>query len=86
MSILVFGLSALALMAAPPAAQPSTADQQDTTRNAGDRLICKKEDTLGSRLGAKKVCLTAHEWKVLAQENREHTEDVQREAGFTRSN
>jgi len=82
----VFGLSALMLVASPVAAQQVASKQDDKTRNANAKLICKKEESIGSRLGAKKVCLTADEWKVLAQENREHTEDIQKDSGFRPSN
>lgn len=82
MSKLVFALSALMLVASPAVAKQPTADKQDTTRNESDKLICKKEDTIGSRLGAKKVCLTAQEWADLAAANREHTEDIQKDSGF----
>jgi len=74
------------LATSPLAARQPVGDQNDTTKNVGEKLICKKEETIGSRLGAKKVCLTANEWKVLAQENREHTEDIQKDSGFRPSN
>lgn len=86
MSKLMVGLSALALVVAPASAQMPSGDQEDTTKNVGEKLICKKEETIGSRLAAKKVCLTAMEWKVLAAENREKTEDIQKDAGVRSSN
>lgn len=42
-----------------------------------DRIVCKKEETIGTRLGSKKVCLTVADWNALARENRERTEAIQ---------
>lgn len=83
---LVFGLSALMVIAAPAAAQQSTGKPQDPTKTDAAKIICKKEDTIGSRLGAKKVCLTVQEWADLAAANREHTQDIQKDSGITPSN
>ncbi len=42
-----------------------------------DKIVCKKEETIGTRLGSKKVCLTVADWNALARENRERTERIQ---------
>jgi hypothetical protein len=42
-----------------------------------ERIVCKKEETIGTRLGSKKVCLTVADWNALARENRERTEQIQ---------
>jgi len=42
-----------------------------------DKIVCKKEETIGTRLGTKKVCLSVADWNALAQENRERTERIQ---------
>jgi predicted transglutaminase-like cysteine proteinase len=79
----------LMLIAAPAAAQaPAAQSQQIATTDKSDvnRLVCKTEDTLGSRLSAKKVCLTVQQWKDLAQANREHTEEIQAKAGVRSGN
>ncbi|HEU5481507.1 MAG TPA: hypothetical protein VFU80_00230 [Sphingomicrobium sp.] len=83
---------ALALIAAPaiaqtaPAGTPKAQDVQATESSDANRIVCKKEESLGSRLGAKKVCLTVKEWQELASANREHTEDIQKDSGFRASN
>jgi len=46
-------------------------------RGDDDKIVCKKEETIGTRLGAKKVCLTVAEWNALSRENRERTEHIQ---------
>lgn len=79
----------LMVMAAPapaqttPAAAPAT---KASTESDALKIVCKKEETIGSRLGAKKVCLTVQEWKDLAEANREHTEKVQQQSGFRTGN
>jgi hypothetical protein len=56
----------VALIAAPAIAQaPAAAPAQtQTTAKKADpnEKICVKEETTGSRLGAKRVCMTRAEW------------------------
>lgn len=40
-------------------------------------MVCKKDETLGTRLGARKVCLTVQQWTDKAKEHREFTEKIQ---------
>jgi invasion protein IalB len=40
-----------------------------------NRIICEKQEEIGSRLGGKKVCKTALEWQ---EERREQRNDVER--------
>ena len=81
----------LALIASPAIAQqaPASPQAQDAAATEStdlNKVVCRKEDTLGSRLGAKKVCLTRKQWEELAQANREHTEKIQRESGVRSGN
>ena len=73
--------SVLMLMAAPAIAQTPTDSptRDDAKKSDVNRIICQREEAIGSRLGAKKVCLTAKEWKERAQLNREETERVQQQ-------
>ena len=41
-------------------------------------IVCKSEDQTGSRLGAKKVCLTRQQWADMAKSSRERLEENQR--------
>jgi hypothetical protein len=80
----LFLLTALAV-ATPLAAQTPTTQPQPivVAGNKGpdaQKLVCKTEDTIGSRLGAKKVCLTVQEWKERADFYRDQTESWQRQA------
>ena len=51
---------------------PATAKAKSNDPN---RMICQREETTGTRLGARKVCLTAAQW---AEKRREHREDIER--------
>ena len=42
-----------------------------------DKIVCKKVEKLGSRLAAKKVCLTVREWTARANNDRNETERIQ---------
>lgn len=79
----------LMVMTAPVAAQTTPASvpagKTEATSDAL-KIVCKKEEAIGSRLAAKKVCLTVQEWKDLAEANREHTEKVQQQSGFRTGN
>lgn len=62
-----------------PAAQaPATAGKSKQNLN---RVICEVEDTIGTRLGARKVCKTALEWQQLRNEQRQGIERIQRDVG-----
>jgi len=43
-----------------------------------DKIVCEKQETTGSRLGARKVCMTQLQWEQKRQEQREDFEKVQR--------
>lgn len=72
----------LALLAlcctAPVLAQGETAAPAAETAEAGSEKICRTQQALGSRLGAKKVCLTREQWRAQQRDNREETERAQR--------
>jgi hypothetical protein len=56
------------------------------TRNPDERVICQKEENISSRLAAKRICLTAKEWKERAAANREETERVQQQTAVRAAN
>jgi hypothetical protein len=80
-------LVGIAVLFAPPAiaqtapAGQATAKESPSSENDLDRIVCRKEERIGSRLGAKKVCLTVKEWQDLAQANREEVERAQLNTG-----
>jgi hypothetical protein len=80
---LVMVVAGLAL-ATPVAAQNASADPASTPSvqqkpKDPDRMICEKQEELGSRLGGKKVCKTAAEWQEWRQQNRDQLEEWQRQ-------
>jgi hypothetical protein len=67
------------LVAARATAQvtPYHSSEAPAANRNPDKLVCKKEEQIGSRLGAKKVCLTVREWEARAKDGRDQTERVQ---------
>lgn len=76
---LVLGSPTIAQTA--PADQPIVKDSPTADKNDPNRIVCKREEQIGSRLTAKKVCLTVKEWQDLAQANREEVERAQLNTG-----
>jgi len=71
--------TALVFSSAAPA-QPITSYRsinEAPPKGDADKIVCKREETIGTRLGAKKVCLTVAEWTELARTHRERTEQIQ---------
>lgn len=48
-----------------------------TIKGDADKVVCQREERLGTRLGAKKVCLTVSEWRAREDADREQTEGIQ---------
>lgn len=68
---MITALLSLLLLAGSPAAPtpaptPATTASKSTAQEAGteERKICKREGSTESRLGAKRICLTAKEWEL----------------------
>lgn len=67
-----------ALIATGAAAQtPAKSDVAATDKNDPNRIVCKRDDTPGTRLGPKKVCMSFKDWQERAEAGREHTEKIQ---------
>lgn len=74
----------LSLLAMPAAAQttpnPAPPPQPATSpakENPLDKIVCKTDDTSGSRLKRHKVCATVRDWQEQQAENREALERLQ---------
>ena len=80
MRLLIVAAAALMLPTAALAQQDAA---QQTAAADPDKKICKKVQTTGTRLGAKKVCATKAEWDEVARKAREFTTGIQRGAGRT---
>jgi len=77
--------AAVALVASPGATQTATTETASVERPSTDtsdarRIVCKKEEAVGSRLAVKKLCLTVQEWEDRAKHWRDETESWQRMA------
>jgi invasion protein IalB len=81
-------LSMIAL-AAPAAAQTNVQPQQAASAASKDkdpnRIICERQEEIGSRLGGKKVCKTAAQWDEERQQEREALDKFQRQNTSTGS-
>ncbi len=74
-------LTVFALMISSAAAAQTVTPykiQEAAPAKAGaNKMVCKRQETIGTRLGAKKVCLTVSEWDERAKNDRERTEHLQ---------
>lgn len=54
-------------------------DRKDDKEDLGnaDRMICRKIQTIGSRVNSQRVCATAAQWSAMKQEGREGLDRVQ---------
>jgi hypothetical protein len=69
-SLLALSLLTLAapLAAEDPAQPTATGDQSGAKKrdNSADRMICRTDEEIGSRLRKKKICMTAAQWRDLS--------------------
>jgi hypothetical protein len=76
-------LAALVLLGpAAGADETSSADGSKAADSSGE-LICRKEEMLGTRLGAHRVCHTAHEWDEISRASQDKIMDIQQRAAQT---
>ena len=87
MMIRLFIAAAVLLPTAAPA-QVTSYVSNNAAKPKGDpnRIVCRKDETIGTRLGAKKVCLTIEQWQEKHREQREFTEEIQSGTWGARSN
>lgn len=71
-------IALLLIISSAPAAAQSAA--KAATPQDPNKLVCKSEETLGTRLGSHKVCKTAAEWAAEAEANRSAVEDIRTQA------
>lgn len=67
----------VAAQAADAATAAQTARENGSTHDL-DKIQCKKVEATGSRLSAKRICLTKREWEEQAREARQLTERTAR--------
>ena len=61
-------------IAQAPAPQPQVAQ---TAKDPLDKIVCRTEEGLGSRLNRKRVCMSLRDWKEQADDARNATERMQ---------
>ena len=61
------------------ASMPSAVGAKKATdpRLADQTVVCKREDTTGSRLGAKTICHTRAEWAAMSADARQSVDRIQ---------
>ena len=72
-------------LAAPAPALAQTQSAPTTKARDPNRIICEKEEEIGTRLGARKVCKTWLQWQQQRQEHRESIERIQQSTGILKS-
>jgi len=81
----LIALGILVAAAAPAIAQtapaPQAASQAAKPENPLDKMVCRYEETIGTRLGSHKVCATLREWKDQEDENRQSVEKIEQGQG-----
>jgi hypothetical protein len=73
----VLKLFMIALITLPSAGLAASADKTAAEAEKRERRICKRETAIGSNVVAKRICLTAEEWRLAEQFNRRNVQDWQ---------
>lgn len=63
-------------VAAPAPAKPAP------NKTDLDKIVCEKQDTTGTRLGAKKVCLTVAQWLEFRRDEQDQLQHLQANIGI----
>lgn len=63
--------------AAPAAPAKPSANNSDL-----DKIVCEKQETTGTRLGAKKVCLTVAQWLEFRRDEQDQLQHLQANIGI----
>lgn len=74
---LIFILLAAAAPAAAQNAPTAAAAPAATRADPLDKIVCRTEEGLGSRLNRKKVCMSLRDWRDQADDARNATERMQ---------
>ncbi len=72
--------------APPPPAQPAKpAKPPKLAKDDPNRIVCRQEPQIGSLVRGKKICKTQAEWKALAQESKDYSNQQQQRSGEVRN-
>jgi hypothetical protein len=72
-----FGRALLFVAAVGMVSAASAADEKKKDTKDPNRIICEKQEALGSRLQAKRVCMTAEQWAQKRREDRQMVDRAQ---------
>jgi hypothetical protein len=67
-------LAQIVFQDAPAVAPPTKAEK---TKSDLDKLVCRSQETLGSRLDRQQVCMTKQQWFSAEQEAKNKVHDMQ---------
>lgn len=89
MSKLAYLTAALLVIPAPALAQITFQDspaapppaKAQTTKSDLDKVVCRSQDTIGSRLERRQVCMTKQQWWTYEQEAKNKVHELQ-DIGF----
>jgi hypothetical protein len=89
-SLIIAGLSmvsgaAVAQIAAQPVPVPVPPAKIAKSKSDLDKVICRSQDTLGSRLQAHQVCMTLEQWQQYQYDNRDKAAEMQGLSGLAPS-
>jgi hypothetical protein len=57
----------------------SSALAETANKPKEDKVICKRQEAVGTRLGGKRICMKASEWKAAAELHRDELDREQRQ-------
>lgn len=78
--IIAAGVLALLTLGTPALAENSSETQAPATKTEDDgqnKVVCRRVESIGTRLAAKKICRTKGEWDAEASSNRQDLERSQ---------
>lgn len=86
MILRTIGAAALLIATAAQAQVVSySSNRPDPVKGDANKVVCQRTETLGTRLGAKKTCMTVAEWQARQRADRIQTEKVQSDTRAMRS-
>jgi len=65
-----------------PAAQQTPAAATKSEKDPLDEIECRKETTIGSRIGGKRVCKTRREWMQIQRDSQAALQKIQDKGGY----
>lgn len=90
MSKLAFAAAALLVVSGPALAQIVFDDSPPPAKVAKksdvNKLVCRSQETIGSRLQAHQVCMTVDQWRTYEQAYKDQVAEVQQKTQAPSSN